>query len=158
MGEMTSDELDDASGRGEGDDSSDSGAFGPSMKHGSESALVRMQRIDSIGIDVNRAFREEEARTPRRQFSTRCQGEGDVEHRLAGGPFEYGRGDADFNFRAGGPSLGQGLTRSNALLEGFVRNGEGLCAKTVAVRDDERKAFEFGAGSEFCMKGQIGDE
>ena len=155
---MASGELGDATGRGEGDDPPNSGAFGSGMEYGSEGTLACMERFDSAGIDVGGAFREEEARAPLRQFGAGRQGEGDVEHRLAGGPFEYLRCDAHFDFGAYGPSLGQGLARLNALLEGFRRNGEDSCAKAVAVCDDERKAFELGAGPEFCMKGQVGDE
>jgi hypothetical protein len=158
MGEMASGELGDATGRGEGDDSSDPGAFGSGMEYGSKGALARMQSIDSAGIDVNRAFRDEEARGSLRQLCPGRQGEGDVEHRLAGGPFEDGGCDADFDFGADGPGLGQGLARSNALDEGCMRNGEGLRAEAVAACNDERKVFEFGARSEFCMKGQVGDE
>jgi thiamine biosynthesis protein ThiC len=39
-----------------------------------------------------------------------------------------------------------------------MRNGEGLRAGAVAACNDERKVFELGARSEFCVKGEVGDE
>ena len=120
MSKIASGEPGDATRRGEGHDPSDSGAFGPGMEYGSEGILACMQGFDSARIDVDRAFREEEARGSLRQLGAGRQGQGDVEHRLAGGPFEYGRGNADFDFGADRPSLGQALAGSDSLGEGFT--------------------------------------
>ena len=57
----------DESGRGprrsEGDDSSNSGAFGAGVEDGSEGAFARIEGFDSAGIDVDRALGEKEPRT-----------------------------------------------------------------------------------------------
>jgi hypothetical protein len=120
MREMASGEPSDATGRGEGDDASDSSAFGSDVEYGSKGALACMQRFDSTGIEVDRAFGEKETRGRVCQFGAGREGKGDIEHRLASGSYEYRRGDSHDEARTDRACLGQGQARSNTLDEGFM--------------------------------------